>query len=397
MAPSSTSPEAGKQATKRKRARPGVAKPELPPHTQWHGYALVGLVTALVAAVAAWLQWPVDADARPADALPTARLSTDSATRQQPRWQGSDFRVVRDDVVHDGRSGLRMRVQVLSVGSSHTKVAVIDNVLTKAELQRLVSSAADAASQPAGQELFEEVFAAESRFRGLNSNLSHLHIDAAGQYSYRGVAEGFPGLRLFLDNPKLDNTWYIHAVANRINRIVQGTFDLSLASFKQAAVSLLCKSPAALHISNRCPHFDLLGDLASTHFLSGRHGGTAFYRLRATGQEVVGPAERESDETTTAFGCPPQPGQDSAEVLGEDKSCPSMPCVDPMGGLLSESNEMWERLLLVPPRVNRLVVYPGAAFHGAHLGAADQAEAACDVRRGRLTLNVFWSADEHVD
>lgn len=54
-----------------------------------------------------------------------------------------------------------------------------------------------------------------------------------------------------------------------------------------------------------------------------------------------------------------------------------------------DSSAWFDRVLTVPPRWNRLIVYRGDRFHSGQI--ADPARLSDDPRRGRLTLNGFWT------
>lgn len=53
------------------------------------------------------------------------------------------------------------------------------------------------------------------------------------------------------------------------------------------------------------------------------------------------------------------------------------------------SNAWFEHVLTVPPRWNRLIVYPGTVFHSSHL--PDPSKLQADPDTGRLTLNGFFT------
>lgn len=56
-------------------------------------------------------------------------------------------------------------------------------------------------------------------------------------------------------------------------------------------------------------------------------------------------------------------------------------------GYPAGSTDWFEHVLTVPPRRNRLVVYPGTVFHSSHV--PDPARLQADPGSGRLTLNAF--------
>jgi hypothetical protein len=59
------------------------------------------------------------------------------------------------------------------------------------------------------------------------------------------------------------------------------------------------------------------------------------------------------------------------------------------------SNDWFEKVLTVPPRFNRLIFYDGMLFHAGDITAAEKLDA--DPRRGRLTLNGFFTCRRRVE
>lgn len=64
-------------------------------------------------------------------------------------------------------------------------------------------------------------------------------------------------------------------------------------------------------------------------------------------------------------------------------------------GYMTESNAWFERVAAVPARFNRLVLYPGSVFHGAHITAPERLSP--DPAAGRLTLNGFFVCRRNLD
>jgi hypothetical protein len=58
-------------------------------------------------------------------------------------------------------------------------------------------------------------------------------------------------------------------------------------------------------------------------------------------------------------------------------------------GYMTESNAWFEKLLSVPARFNRLIVYEGTLFHSGEILHPERLSA--DPRHGRLTLNGFFT------
>lgn len=64
-------------------------------------------------------------------------------------------------------------------------------------------------------------------------------------------------------------------------------------------------------------------------------------------------------------------------------------------GYLVESNAWFERIGVIEPRFNRLIAYDGDVFHTSHV--ADAARLTDDPRRGRLTINGFFTLRSAAD
>jgi hypothetical protein len=314
------------------------------------------------------------------------------ARKQKAWWKDyKEVKLVHDEKVEDGRTwadGPSMRIRTFEYGHSRQRIMVVDHVLSRQELHQLTRSAADGA----GRQVFTETVWPQQMF-GESEDLTQIHLDERGRLGWTGIAVGFPGLRLFLDNPKWDNSWYAHAVGGRIRGFIKRIFGVEVSSIHGSAISVLCKAPSARHFSNHCPHFDRVGDLASTHYLSGMHGGTSFYRLRFNMQEGLSTAEQLDNSTHYMFSCPPRPGEAAHDVVGK-RRCPDMRCSTPPGGLLYGSNDMWEEVFRVRPKVNRLVLYRSTVFHAPSVDEAAQETLSCSVEQGRLTVNGFWTFAE---
>jgi hypothetical protein len=123
-------------------------------------------------------------------------------------------------------------------------------------------------------------------------------------------------------------------------------------------------------LAQRLPHIDTTSpsQLAILHYLCGpEHGGTAFYRHRATGFEAIDPVRG------PAYLAALRP--EMAMATGDD------------GGYVRASNALFEQTAVVAPAFNRIAVYASNLLHAGML--ADQ-PASADPRLGRLTANTFF-------
>lgn len=120
----------------------------------------------------------------------------------------------------------------------------------------------------------------------------------------------------------------------------------------------------------RIPHFDGtdMRRIAVLHYLCApRHGGTAFYRHRSTGCEVITPENVQS----------------YAQALDEDIRRTG----EPAPGYVNGSTQLFERIAAYDAAFNRALVYRGTSLHSGSIPADFQPDPS--PRSGRLTLNTF--------
>lgn len=133
--------------------------------------------------------------------------------------------------------------------------------------------------------------------------------------------------------------------------------------------SLVTLPPEALNLGQRLPHIDSDDPerLAILHYLCGpEHGGTAFYRHRATGLAKVTPEHSK--------------GYFKA-LRGElDRDGP------PAAAYLEGDTPLFEEIGRIPATFDRVVIYRGCLLHS---GVVDPARLGLDARAGRLTVNTF--------
>ncbi len=197
-------------------------------------------------------------------------------------------------------------------------------------------------------------------------------LDAACAATFEplpGAAErkGYPGLRAPVPAA------YSEQLTELLEPLIKLNFDVPEAlpvKKTPCTFSLTTLAPLALGPLQRVPHFD-----ASTpHYMAvllylcdERHGGTAFYRHRATGLQQITAAERER------FG---------AVLYDEVAQQP------PPARYFAEGDEHFELLGLLPARFNRLAIYRGSLLHTAVVNP--QRSLSPDPRAGRLTVNTFY-------
>lgn len=143
---------------------------------------------------------------------------------------------------------------------------------------------------------------------------------------------------------------------------------------RHAKLAMVTRSPDELQPFQTIPHIDDLGlsagqgAIASVLYLyrDDRLGGTSFYRPRknpeALGKLFADASSLDASSFAARYGVP--------------RAYPL------------DSNPLFERVLTIPARWNRLIVYSGTIFHSGQIDFPDLLCA--DPRKGRLTLNGFF-------
>jgi hypothetical protein len=141
-----------------------------------------------------------------------------------------------------------------------------------------------------------------------------------------------------------------------------------------SALSMATLPADQASLAQRLPHIDTTApsQLAILHYLCGpEHGGTAFYRHRATGFEAVSPERGE-----VYF----------AALRREMQATPA--ARDGFGeGYIVASGPLFEQTAVIAPAFNRIVVY---ASNLLHAGMLPDRPLSLDPRVGRLTANTFF-------
>lgn len=191
-------------------------------------------------------------------------------------------------------------------------------------------------------------------------------VDHAAGKVFADVASYYPGIRA-----KVPLSYQQFVVAT-LRPIVTEHFGLNAAGLRFSACyfSLVTTPPAQLTYLQRIPHIDSLlpTELAFVHYLfRANHGGTAFYRHRATGFESVDAVRK-------------------AEYWRHVEAEQNSPHA-PEAAYIDGDTPLYEETARQEGIFNRLLFYRRNSLHSAAL-AADFAPNA-DPRRGRLSLNGF--------
>lgn len=162
-----------------------------------------------------------------------------------------------------------------------------------------------------------------------------------------------------------------------IDRHLAGSFGLRGCAHGHAKLAIVTHQEHALQPFQTIPHIDRLrlrtGQSAMAMVLylfedSGL-GGTNFYRPKVAADRLAGLFEDAARLEAGAF----------SVRHGVARRYPA------------GSNDWFEHVLTVPPRWNRLIVYPGTVFHSSDI--PDPARLRADPGSGRLTLNGFFACD----
>jgi hypothetical protein len=195
-----------------------------------------------------------------------------------------------------------------------------------------------------------------------------LLIEYAASCAFEGVSDAFyPGVRAPIE------PIYCFALRAFLGGLIAEAFGLtdSVIMGELAHFSLVTTQPANLNVLQRIPHIDNSNpkQLAVLHYLcAAEHGGTSFYRHRATGFEFIDEARSPSYRRA---------------LTGELASLGPPP-----GGYICGDSPMFERIASFAAACNRLLIYRSINLHSADIPAGFGFSA--DPRTGRLTANTFF-------
>jgi len=180
-----------------------------------------------------------------------------------------------------------------------------------------------------------------------------------------GPTGGYPGVRA---PAPLD---YVGALVRRLSPAIERAFGLKGGKLGRAecSFSIVTRRPDELAPLQRVPHVDTTDDLqfALLHYLCGREkGGTAFYRHRATGFEIITP------ERQGAY----QAVRDAELARGPEQA-----------GYITGDDPHYEQLTSVSAALDKVIVYRSRILHSGQIPG--DLPLVPDPREGRLTANIF--------
>jgi len=242
---------------------------------------------------------------------------------------GSFFGFSREKRVMMATTVSQTSVSLLRLTGCEEPVLVIDAATGQAE--HLVAAAS--------RSRFEPAEAVGSGYPGLLGPAPHAYVDAM--------------VRFVL--PLLQQHWQIGSLRPKRAR---GNF------------SLVTTPPEALSVEQRIPHVDAADPLqfAAVHYLCGaEHGGTGFFRHRASGFETLDPAR--------------------VGIFNKARDEEAVPS----SGYLTQDSAEFEMIGCCEAKMDRLVIYRSCLFHSGLIRAVP--EHAADPARGRLTGNLFLQCE----
>jgi Family of unknown function (DUF6445) len=199
------------------------------------------------------------------------------------------------------------------------------------------------------------------QFSGIADQL--LEAGMAAQYQNAGAS--YPGIRCWADPGYLDRRRPL------MMQLMQQVFGFSKGVRLDASTySLVTVGEDELSPLQRIPHYDHASGevIAVMHYLLGpESGGTAFYRHRRTGFEIVTPAR---EATYNA-------------ALAEDERAYGMPPKRYCHG----DSTWFEMIDEVEAKPDRLILYRGRQLHSGVI--PDPAKLSSNPKEGRLTINMF--------
>lgn len=186
------------------------------------------------------------------------------------------------------------------------------------------------------------------------------------QTAFERIGPYYPGVQAPGD-PR-----HLQPVGEVLTDIFQTVFGIvSGVSLVQCSYSMVTVPDGELAPIQRLPHVDTTdpGRIALLHYLSGEGtGGTAFYRHRATGAEIL------NDSDFAAY-------RDALLTEGEPKP-----------GYMRGSDTRFETIGEVQAKPNRAVLYRSQLLHSGHIPEA--LPFSDDPAQARLTLNSFFQSKD---
>ncbi len=187
---------------------------------------------------------------------------------------------------------------------------------------------------------------------------------AAAMRPFPSASNYYPGLRREFGKSDAAAFDYVDRLLRAAAPFIGGAFDAGRFDLVGASFSMVTAVPATLDPAQRAPHFDSTDPdfIAVLHYLSDTPG-TAFFRQRATGIEVV---DARNVGTFVAHAKQVAPG---------------------MSGYIHSSTPEYEEIGRIEGIRDRVAIYRGSMLHSGII--PPDMTFSDDPRTGRLTTNLF--------
>jgi hypothetical protein len=202
--------------------------------------------------------------------------------------------------------------------------------------------------------------------------IDDFHPDPGALVDYAEACGSFTNSSKFYPGVRARGTLeYVQIVRDRLQKLFPGTFgaphDIVPTECNFSVVTL---RPEETVPFQRIPHFDGTDEqsIAVLHYLCGpRHGGTAFYRHRSTGYEVITAAN----------------ARQYSQAIDSEIRAHGVPRPAYVNG----STELFECIASYGALFNRALVYRGTSLHSGSIPVDFIPDP--NPRTGRLTVNSF--------
>lgn len=176
----------------------------------------------------------------------------------------------------------------------------------------------------------------------------------------------YPGVRRIIGEADGDAFAYVTSLLEAASPYLAGAFDLDGFDLVEASFSLVTTQPRSLSLPQSAPHFDDVDPhlYAVLHYAADC-AGTAFYRHRASGIEVITPGNLD-------------------QFVAACRAVPASP------GYITGTTAHWECIGSVAGQAGRLIAYPARLLHSGII--TPDTLRSDDPMQGRLTTNLFIRA-----
>lgn len=183
----------------------------------------------------------------------------------------------------------------------------------------------------------------------------------------------YPGIRRYFEDEDIDALEYMHELIEGAIPIIKDEYPSSGLSLTSIAFSVLTTMPSDLKRVQTFPHFDSgdKNDIAILHYLNKiPNSGTAFYRHRATGLEMINMQNKLRFINAV-----------EQETLGKNPK-----------SYIDGDSEFFEEIARFESKFNRVLIYQGTILHSAIVNK--EFSFSPNPPDWRLTTTCFLKLDE---